>query len=260
MKQYLGFDVGGTSIKVGVVEENARVVYHEKLPIPPDYDAFMEQLSDCYHRLKKEYPTLCGIGISSCGGINPATGVVFAKLAPSLTYLIGREYYKLREMVDVPVALEKDGNCAALCRIAHEAPIEKFVPQLSDGLNAPEDYLPLIEKQDGSLYAIARKDNDELIGAIGVQLHPDLNEKALIYCTSDACKGMGFTKEAVTLFTDWALRNADTPYLVLAVDENNASAARLAEKCGFTLSERRVTVSHRLLGMTGDTYLYFRKY
>lgn len=151
-------------------------------------------------------------------------------------------------------------DAAALCRIAHEAPIEKIVPQLSDGLNAPEDYLPLIEKQDGSLYAIARKDNDELIGAIGVQLHPDLNEKALIYCTSDACKGMGFTKEAVTLFTDWALRNADTPYLVLAVDENNASAARLAEKCGFTLSERRVTVSHRLLGMTGDTYLYFRKY
>ena len=71
MKQYLGFDVGGTSIKVGVVEENARVVYHEKLPIPPDYDAFMEQLSGCYHRLKKEYPTLCGIGISSCGGIEP---------------------------------------------------------------------------------------------------------------------------------------------------------------------------------------------
>ena len=100
----------------------------------------------------------------------------------------------------------------------------------------------------------------DFIGAIGVQLHPDLNEKALIYCTSDACKGMGFTKEAVTLFTDWALRNADTPYLVLAVDENNASAARLAEKCGFTLSERRITVSHRLLGMTGDTYLYFRKY
>ena len=117
MKQYLGFDVGGTSIKVGVVEENARVVYHEKLPIPPDYDAFMEQLSGCYHRLKKEYPTLCGIGISSCGGINPATGIVFAKLAPSLTYLIGREYYKLREMVDVPVALEKDGNCAALGEI-----------------------------------------------------------------------------------------------------------------------------------------------
>ena len=26
MKQYLGFDVGGTSIKVGVVEENARGV------------------------------------------------------------------------------------------------------------------------------------------------------------------------------------------------------------------------------------------
>ena len=114
MKQYLGFDVGGTSIKVGVVCEDASIVHHEKRPIPPDYDAFMQQLSDCYHRLKGEYPAICGIGISSCGGIDPSTGVVFAKLAPSLEYLIGREYYRIRELVDVPVALEKDGNCAAL--------------------------------------------------------------------------------------------------------------------------------------------------
>ena len=74
MKQYLGFDVGGTSIKVGVVCEDASIVHHERLPIPPDYDAFMQQLSDCYHRLKGEFPAICGVGISSCGGIDPSTG------------------------------------------------------------------------------------------------------------------------------------------------------------------------------------------
>lgn len=116
MKQYLGFDVGGTAIKVGVVDEQAHLLFHDRLPIPPDYDSFMEQLAACYRRVSAQYP-VCGIGISSCGGINPATGVVFAKLAPSLSYLIGREYYRLRELVDVPVALEKDGNCAALGEI-----------------------------------------------------------------------------------------------------------------------------------------------
>ena len=113
MKQYLGYDVGGTSVKVGVVLEDASIIHHEKLPIPPTYDEFMQQLADCYHRLKKQYPDICGIGISSCGGIDPDSGVVFAKLAPSLEYLIGKPYFKIREMVDVPVALEKDGNCAA---------------------------------------------------------------------------------------------------------------------------------------------------
>ena len=113
MKQYLGYDVGGTSVKVGVVMEDASIIHHEKLPIPPTYDEFMQQLADCYHRLKKQYPDICGIGISSCGGIDPDSGVVFAKLAPSLEYLIGKPYFKIREMVDVPVALEKDGNCAA---------------------------------------------------------------------------------------------------------------------------------------------------
>lgn len=117
MKQYLGYDVGGTSIKVGVVDENANILHHDKLPIPPDFDHFMDALAGYYHSIKQKFPDICGIGISSCGGINPASGVVFAKLAPSLEYLIGREYYTLRSMVDVPVALEKDGNCAALGEI-----------------------------------------------------------------------------------------------------------------------------------------------
>ena len=56
------------------------------------------------------------MGISSCGGIDPASGVVFAKLAPSLNYLIGRQYYEIRRRTNLPVALEKDGNCAALAR------------------------------------------------------------------------------------------------------------------------------------------------
>lgn len=152
-------------------------------------------------------------------------------------------------------------DAAALCRIAHEAPIEKFVPQLSDGLNAPEDYLPLIEKQDGSLYAIARKDNDELIGTIG-RAAPSGSERKgidLLYLRMRArawvlprklsrSLPIGHCAMPIRLILCWPWMKTMLPL------------PAWPEKCGFTLSERRVTVSHRLLGMTGDTYLYFRKY
>ena len=116
-KLYLGIDVGGTSIKSGVVDEGARILSRERLPIPPDFDAFQDALAGLIARAQAQFPALCGVGISSCGGIDPASGVVFAKLAPSLNYLIGRQYYEIRRRTNLPVALEKDGNCAALGEI-----------------------------------------------------------------------------------------------------------------------------------------------
>ena len=117
MKLYLGIDVGGTSIKAGVVAEDAQILARFRLPVPPDFPAFLEALSGLISRARAQYPEICGVGISSCGGIDPSSGVVFAKLAPSLLYLIGQNYYDLRRYTDLPVALEKDGNCAALGEI-----------------------------------------------------------------------------------------------------------------------------------------------
>ena len=116
-KLYLGIDVGGTSIKAGVVDDGAQILSRYRLPIPPSFPAFLDALEGLIAQARAEYPALCGVGISSCGGIDPSSGVVFAKLAPSLHYLIGRDYYELRRRTDLPVALEKDGNCAALGEI-----------------------------------------------------------------------------------------------------------------------------------------------
>lgn len=112
-KNYLAYDVGGSGIKVGILDESGKVIKHDRLPIAVDFAGFIDKLAGYYAKVKQTHP-ICGIGISSCGGIDPNTGIVFAKLAPTLHYLIGENYYTLRERVDVPVALEKDGNCAAL--------------------------------------------------------------------------------------------------------------------------------------------------
>ena len=76
----------------------------------------------------------------------------------------------------------------------------------------------------------------------------------------DACRGRGYTKEAVTLASDAFLRCEGLPYLILTAADGDGPAFRVAEKCGFLLYERRVRVGRRLTGMPGEAYAYFRKY
>ncbi len=107
---------------------------------------------------------------------------------------------------------------------------------------------------------IALKADGKVLGAIALNEHPDLHEKQIVYFLSDAFKGCGYTKEAVTLLSDEALKCKDIPYVVIVADDGNASAQRVAEKCGFGLYEKRVSVAEKLTGLTTDVYLYFRKY
>lgn len=110
---YLGIDVGGSSIKAGVVNSEGEIVQEGKIAIPADFAAFSQAIVTLYQKAAERYD-IAGVGISSCGGIDPYTGAVTPCIAPALQYLIGENYYTLRECIPVPIALEKDGNCAAL--------------------------------------------------------------------------------------------------------------------------------------------------
>ena len=111
-----------------------------------------------------------------------------------------------------------------------------------------------------SSIAIALRGTDEIVGLVGVGEHPDLFETELVYGLLDACRGRGYTKEAVTLASDAFLRCEGLPYLILTAADGDGPAFRVAEKCGFLLYERRVRVGRRLTGMPGEAYAYFRKY
>lgn len=110
---YLGIDVGGSRIKTGVVNDAGEIVWRSAMEIPETFAAFRQAIIDLYNEQKDAYD-IRGVGISSCGGINPYTGDVTPCIAPKLQYLIGENYYELRKDIPVPIAVEKDGNCAAL--------------------------------------------------------------------------------------------------------------------------------------------------
>ena len=110
------------------------------------------------------------------------------------------------------------------------------------------------------MQVIVLKEQGTVLGAIALNEHPDLHEKQIVYFLSEAYKGCGYTKEAVKALSDEALKCKDIPYVIIVADDGNASQQRVAEKTGFGLYEKRVSVAERLSGVTGDVYLYFRKY
>ncbi len=107
----LALDFGGSSVKYGVVDENATITNNGKFPAPLDS---IEQLTDAVKEIYEEYKDdVAGIGISFPGNINPETGFLYE----------GGVYMKLyeksvKELIQAnckcPVEIENDGKCAAL--------------------------------------------------------------------------------------------------------------------------------------------------
>ena len=118
MKHYLGVDLGGTNIAVGVVDENYRIIAKHCIPtkagrsvteIAEDLAAASKHVIDKAGLSISEF-TSWGIGMPSC--INPKTGLLVHsnnlgwKNIPILD--------TLRRLIGLPIIIENDANCAAL--------------------------------------------------------------------------------------------------------------------------------------------------
>lgn len=107
----LACDLGGSSVKYGLVDDNALITESGKVPAPLDSkEQFVETIGGLYDCFKDR---IDGIAISIPGYIDPQTG-----------YLFGSGVYKplyyhyipqiLKGRCPVPVYVENDGKCGAL--------------------------------------------------------------------------------------------------------------------------------------------------
>ena len=108
---YLSFDIGGTNIKYGLVDENGAIIEKNKQPTPLEKTEFLSALTE----ITKSYQAtqnLAGIGISAPGVVSK-DGVMTTFGA--LTTMYGLPLRdKLSELTGLPVAVENDGNAAAI--------------------------------------------------------------------------------------------------------------------------------------------------
>lgn len=112
MKFYLSFDIGGTAIKYGIVNEQGDILERGKQPTELDRNV----LIDCIVAIKEKYSDLydiAGVSFSMPGFVNIKTG--YLKTAGAIKSLYDFEFKTvLTEKLALPVELDNDVNCVAL--------------------------------------------------------------------------------------------------------------------------------------------------
>ncbi len=114
MKHKLVIDVGGTMIKYALMDEEAKIYQRGEVLTPLDtLQHFIDTIVSIYKKVKNEVD---GLAFSMQGNIDSETGQIFAPGA--LQYNAGVNIIKkLQELIDVPIAVENDGKCAALAEV-----------------------------------------------------------------------------------------------------------------------------------------------
>ncbi|WP_306538054.1 ROK family protein [Megasphaera sp.] len=108
---YSCFDVGGTAIKFGLIDEEGR--FHKRGLIPSgDGPSIVTAVRNLVRQQQKEV-SLAGIALSTAGIVNTESGTV--EYALSIPGYTGTQWKTmLEEEFKLPVSVENDTNCAAL--------------------------------------------------------------------------------------------------------------------------------------------------
>ena len=116
MKQIITIDVGGTSIKYGLWNEDRHVLFSKgKMATPKNINGFYQILEIIVANFKDEQ--VDGIGFSIPGAVDQKRGIIGGISA--LPYIHNFPIQAaIEERLRLPVTLENDANCAALAEVS----------------------------------------------------------------------------------------------------------------------------------------------
>lgn len=119
MAKRIGIDVGGTNVKIALVDENGKIIYSNSVPTyaKMGYEYTVNNIKQAIKDLMKETETqpkdIQGIGFDFPGQVDYKTGVV--KLAPNIPGWVNVPIAQMiEEEFHIPTKIDNDVRCAAL--------------------------------------------------------------------------------------------------------------------------------------------------
>lgn len=116
MKNYIAFDIGGSSVKFGLINEEGEILDKGLFETPKeDFDILISRIVEVVDRYKEDIK-LEGIALSCPGAVNNEEGVIGG--ASAVPYIHGPNFRNiLKEATELDVAMGNDANCAALAEV-----------------------------------------------------------------------------------------------------------------------------------------------
>lgn len=110
----LTFDIGGTSIKYGIITRDGDIIEKDSFPTPLDNkEEFYGKIKTIFDRYKDRVE---GVALSSPGVVDSKEGLI--KLIYAIPFLQGVNVKKdLETLLGTKVTIENDGKCAALAEV-----------------------------------------------------------------------------------------------------------------------------------------------
>lgn len=116
MKKYIGVDIGGMSVKIGLVNENGNILEKKVVKTEGDAESVIRSLGTALVEFLKDNKLSAdeieGVGIGCPGAITGATGVV--EYSNNLGWKHVRLIDGLKKYVDTTYKISNDANVAAL--------------------------------------------------------------------------------------------------------------------------------------------------
>ena len=104
----LSFDVGGTTVKYGVIDKSYKILKKDKIPTPENENDFIYSLSNI---IQENLSIISKVSVAMPGYVNSANNKYL--YGPHLKYDI--DFSKLSNFTDYKFHLDNDGNVAAYC-------------------------------------------------------------------------------------------------------------------------------------------------
>ena len=104
----LSFDVGGTTVKYGVIDESYKILKKDKIPTPENENDFIYSLSNI---IQENLSIISKVSVAMPGYVNSANNKYL--YGPHLKYDI--DFSKLSNFTNYKFHLDNDGNVAAYC-------------------------------------------------------------------------------------------------------------------------------------------------
>ena len=120
MKHYLGIDIGGTAVKLGIVDETGRVLLKGEESV--SFDGYRTPILTTVLKAAQTFlaaqsvpaKSLAGIGVSATGQIDSRKGVVAGTCGNLPNYIGAPIKAELEKTFGLPVTVANDANCMTL--------------------------------------------------------------------------------------------------------------------------------------------------
>ena len=113
MKNYIVFDIGGSSVKYAIITDEGEFVSKGSYKSEKDdFELFKVSMIDVINKAKEEH-NIDGIAVSAPGGVDSESGLIGG--ASALPCIHGPNFKKVfGEDLGLTLEIENDANCAAL--------------------------------------------------------------------------------------------------------------------------------------------------